>query len=322
MSNIVIEGKSKTKFITMNNGLKMPLVGLGSWQSDNPEEIELALEKALEAGYRHFDTATLYKNEDSLGKVFRRWLDQGKVKREELFIVTKLPWNAMRPDLVEKFLKSSLARLQVKYVDLYLTHWPIGLIYTSDDDLIPMKDGKIMYDKTTDIEAVWKAMEAQVDAGLAKSIGISNYNIKQVERIMKMARIPPANQQVEVQTYFQNKALRQVCEKYNISVCAYGPLGSPGRKTYSFTGIEFNIPDLMDDPVVKDIAKKHSKTPGQILLKFLVQQNIAVIPKSTNPERLKMNINIFDFELTQVDMRRLEGLDKGEAGRSFPGFTE
>lgn len=102
----------------------------------------------------------------------------------------------MRPDLVEKFLKSSLARLQVKYVDLYLTHWPIGLIYTSDDDLIPMKDGKIMYDKTTDIEAVWKAMEAQVDAGLAKSIGISNYNIKQVERIMKMARIPPANQQV------------------------------------------------------------------------------------------------------------------------------
>jgi alcohol dehydrogenase (NADP+) len=102
----------------------------------------------------------------------------------------------MRPDLVEQFLKSSLKKLCVDYVDLYLTHWPIGLVYVSEEELIPMTDGKILYDKTTDIEAVWKAMEAQVDAGRAKSIGISNYNPKQIERTMKVARIPPANHQV------------------------------------------------------------------------------------------------------------------------------
>lgn len=102
----------------------------------------------------------------------------------------------MRTDLVERFLKASLSRLQVNYVDLYLTHWPLGLVHTTDEELIPMKDGKVVYDKTTDIEAIWKAMESQVDAGRAKSIGISNYNVKQVERIMKMARIPPCNNQV------------------------------------------------------------------------------------------------------------------------------
>jgi diketogulonate reductase-like aldo/keto reductase len=118
----------------------------------------MALEKALVAGYRHFDTATLYKNESILGNVFKKWLDLGKIKREELFIVTKLPWNAMRPELVEQFLKASLKRLQIDYIDLYLTHWPLGLTYTTEDDLIPMKDGKILYDKATNIEAVWKEM--------------------------------------------------------------------------------------------------------------------------------------------------------------------
>jgi len=108
----------------------------------------------------------------------------------------KLPFNGMRPDLVERFLKSSLKRLCVDYVDLYLTHWPIGLVFKTEEDLVPMEGDKVLYDKETDIEAVWKAMEAQVDAGRAKSIGISNYNVKQIERTMKIARIPPVNHQV------------------------------------------------------------------------------------------------------------------------------
>jgi len=294
---------------------------LGMWQADNPNEIDEAVEKGLDAGYRHFDTATLYKNEDGLGRGLKKYLDAGKVKREDLFIVTKLPWHAMHPDRVRHFCNLSLKKLQLEYIDLYLVHWPIALKYISDDEVAPLENGKFLVDKTSDLEAVWKSMEELVDAGLVKSIGISNFTPSQIERIMKIAKHPPTNHQIEVQAYFQNHEIRDASTKHNITVCAYGPLGSPGRKAYNFNGFTYNIPPLFEDPVVVRLSQKYEKTPAQILLRFLTQLDIAVIPKSTNPGRLRQNIDILDFTMTPQEIQELESLDKGEAGRSFPSLA-
>jgi len=290
--------------------------------------LETSINAALEAGYRHFDTAFLYANEEIIGTILKKWFDSGKIKREELFIVTKLPMIALKPELVQVFLEKSLAALQLEYVDLYLVHGPTGLQYLSDTNVFSMKDGKSQLDKSTDLEAVWKSMEEQVDSGLTRAIGISNFNIKQIERIVKVARVHPENIQVEVNVYFQQKPLREVCKKHGITVCSYGSLGSPGRKEYyDAHGIHKELPALLSDPVVNQVAKKYNKTAGQVLLKFLAQQNIVVIPKSANAGRVKENFEIFDFELSPDDMLTLEGLDKGDAGRSFdfdtvPGITE
>lgn len=287
----------------------MPLVGYGTWQSKD-EDLEKALEAALEAGYRHIDTATVYENEHVIGKVLERWLTSGKVKREELFIVTKLPPSGNRASNVEAQIKKSLDKLKLDYLDLYLVHTPFSFV--ESDSLHPVaEDGSFKFDNTTDHVAVWKEMEKQVDAGRTKAIGLSNFNPKQISRVIKEARIPPANLQIELHVYHQQKELVAFCKENNITIVAYSPLGTQG--TSKLLGIE--IPNLMSNPVVMKIAKKLSKTPAQILLKFIVQKDIAVIPKSTNPERLKKNIEIFDFQLSDEDVTELEALDQGEKGR-------
>jgi len=309
---------SSQKFVELNNGQKMPAVGLGTWQVTDEAELENALEESLKLGYVHIDTAYLYTNEAIIGRVLERWLSSGKIQRNDLFITSKLPGIGMTPERVEYFLKKSLADLKLDYVDLYLVHSPMGYQYISDTELTPMKDGQLLLDNETDLEAIWKALEAQVDAGLTKSIGVSNYNIAQLERIVKMARIPPANIQVELHAYFQQKPLQEACKRLNVKLCAYAPLGSPGRKAlFEKRGIKFEELGLLQDPVVNEIATKHNKTASQILLRFLVQQDIIVIPKSTNPNRLRQNLEIFDFQLSTEDMSALQKLDKGLEGRSF-----
>jgi diketogulonate reductase-like aldo/keto reductase len=296
----------------------MPLVGLGTWQSDNPEELEKALDAALEAGYRHIDTAYMYQNEHVIGKVLKRWLDSGKITRKELFVTTKLPPIGMRPEHVPHFVQKSLEALKLDYLDLYLIHLPFGLQYLGDEQLWPMKDGEMLIDFDTDLEAIWKAMETQVERRLIRSIGISNFSISQIERILQISKIQPANHQVELHAYFQQKPLVEACRRHNITIVAYAPIGSPGRKQlYAQRGLEFTPISLLENPVVVEIAQNHSKTPAQIVMKFLVQQSIAVIPKSTNLERLRQNIDLFDFELTADEMKRLTALDQGKEGRSF-----
>ncbi|XP_047099292.1 1,5-anhydro-D-fructose reductase-like [Schistocerca piceifrons] len=304
--------------ITFYNGQKMPIVGLGTWQA-KVGEVGEAVDAALAAGYRHIDTAYSYRNEKEIGDTLKKWFDSGKLKREDVFIVTKLPLIGMRHSGVEKYLKKSLSGLQVDYVDLYLVHNPIGFQDVDDGGYPKDKDGQVLLDMTTDHISIWKAMEAQVDAGRARSIGLSNFNARQIKRVWQSARIKPANLQVEMHAYFQQRELRAFCRALDITVCAWGPLGTP--QIYSFVekqgGDVSKLPryDLLGDPVVKRIAQKHGKTTAQVLIRFLMQLEVAVIPKSSNPTRVEENFAVFDFELSPEDMEALEALDKGRKGR-------
>ena len=313
--------------VQLNNGQKMPLLGLGCWQSPT-EEVAAAVETALLAGYRHIDTAYNYLNEDGVGRGIKAALVTGKVKRSDIFVVTKLPNIAMQAGKVEKYLRKSLKNLGLDYVDLYLVHGPFGLVEKTDTDVFPMQDGKMVMDFSTDLIAIWKAMEKMVSLGLAKSVGISNFTEKQIRKIVSNAKIPPAVHQVECHVYFQQNDLREACKKHNIALTSYSSLGSPGSKAVrEALGVKKELPDLLNNPVVRLVAEKHKRTSAQVLLRFLVQQDIMVIPKSVKAERIKQNGDIFSFKLDELDMGALRSLDQGEAGRNvsmnmFPGLEE
>ncbi|TMW50968.1 hypothetical protein DOY81_003969 [Sarcophaga bullata] len=296
------------KFLTFNNGEKMPALGIGTWQAPE-DEVELAINLALEAGYRHIDTAPVYMNEKSIGKVLKEWLDSGRIKRQELFITTKLPPPALNPDYVEPTLRKSLADLQLDYIDLYLIHVPFGIIM-GDDGFKRDENGLIVVDPTTDHVAVWKKMEYIQELGLAKSIGVSNFNIKQIQRVLDNCNIRLANLQIEHHIYLQQPELVDFCKSEGITVTAYSPLGSKGIATLNkMAGVERELPDLMDVPEVKEIAKAHNKSPAQVLLRWIIDSGLATIPKSTNAKRLKENLDIFDFKLSEEEMEKMKSLD-------------
>ncbi|XP_049789673.1 1,5-anhydro-D-fructose reductase-like [Schistocerca nitens] len=310
----------KLENVTFFNGHKMPIVGLGTFQSSKGE-VGRAVDIALETGYRHIDTAYMYGNEAEIGQALKKGLDSGKLKREDLFIVTKLPPAGNRAESVEKYLKKSLDALQLSYVDLYLIHHPVGVQDVGGQTLPRHKDGNVLLDMNTDIISLWKAMEAQVDAGRAHSIGLSNFNSSQIKRIWQAARIKPANLQVELHIYFQQRELAAFCKALDVTVCAYAPLGSPQlSNVVRARGGDVNklvSVSPMSDPVVSRIAEKYKKTAAQVLLRHIMQRGIVVIPKSVNPDRIKQNFDVFDFELTEEDMDELDALDKGPKCRIF-----
>jgi len=296
----------------------MPAIGLGTWEAKEESELEQALDTALELGYRHIDTAWVYENEALIGKILKKWFDSGKIKREDLFITTKLPMVGVHPDRVELFIKKSLANLQLDYVDLYLIHFPVGCKY-KEGVVRPIieENGNIATEPKTDHVAIWKKLEEQVDAGRAKTIGLSNYNISQIETVLKSARIKPANLQVELHVYLQQRELVDFCQKNGITVVAYSPLGNPGYNKFlkKFGQEARELPNILGDSVINKIAEKHSKTPAQIALRFLLQRGIAAIPKSVTPKRIRENIDVFDFALDDDDVKALTDLEVGESAR-------
>ncbi|KAK0428355.1 hypothetical protein QR680_010756 [Steinernema hermaphroditum] len=200
---------------TLSTGAKLPLLGLGTWQNDSQS---IPLRTALDAGYRLIDTATVYGNEADIGAVLHEYISSEKIKREELFITTKLWCNHNRPDEVENEIKESLKKLQLDYVDLYLIHAPVTF-----------KADQSGHDLDVCVEDTWKAMESVFHKGFTKAIGVSNFRADQIERIQKIAKIPIHNVQVECHLYFPQFKLQEVCNKYGITMTAYAPIGSPGR---------------------------------------------------------------------------------------------
>ncbi|KAH8310589.1 hypothetical protein KR044_002057, partial [Drosophila immigrans] len=270
------------------------------------EEVETAIDVALEAGYRHIDTAPRYGNEKAIGRVLKRWLDAGKVKREELFIVTKLPPTANSPRDVDPIIKKSLADLQLDYVDMFLIHTPFTVVTNKDGSVKRDEKGLMIPDLTTNHAATWAEMEKLVTSGLVKSIGVSNFDQEQVARLLKNCKIRPANNQIEHHVYLQQRELVDFCKAEGIAITAYSPLGSRGIAKFNASfGMVRELPDLIDIPEVKEIAKAHGKTPAQVLLRWIIDTGCIAIPKSTNADRLKQNLDVFDFKLTEDEISKL-----------------
>jgi len=300
----------------------MPQIGLGTWaagQSTDSAEVEATIEAALEAGVRLIDTATVYFNEAAIGKVLKKWMDAGKVKRQDLFIVTKLPTFAMNPVAVRPTVEQSLKNLGIDYLDLYLIHTAFGIQFDFKK-MAPIKNDKDQY--VTNLEndhiGIWREMEKLVDEGKIRSIGVSNFNSLQVANIMKNCRIPVAVNQCECSLYFQQKKLRENLAKMGVKLMAYGSLGSSGRNTSTMDS-KSKIHNVFEDKVVVKIAKAHSKTPAQVLLRHQMQNGIIAIPKSVKKHRIEENFGVFDFSLTDKEMKELNSQDQGTAAKSFSG---
>ncbi|GAB6024940.1 hypothetical protein CHUAL_010042 [Chamberlinius hualienensis] len=292
----------KAPKLKLYNGLEMPQIGLGTWKSQ-PQVVKEAVKAAVYAGYRHIDCAYMYLNEDEVGQAIHELFSEGVVKREELFITTKL-WNTFHSTArVKEAIKLSLKALGLAYVDLYLMHWPIA--YKEGKENLPKDENGLFIMADIDYIETWKGLEDLVREGHCRSIGVSNFNAEQIQRVLDEGDIQPAVLQVECHPYLNQQKLIDFCNSKNIVVTAYSPLGSPDRMW-----AKSDDPKVMEDPIIKAIAEKHGKSPAQIAIKFQVQRHIVVIPKSANPERIKENINIFDFELSKDEMKALTDLNR------------
>lgn len=299
-----------SRSIELSDGSLMPALGLGTWKPSPlpPSSVQGAVEAAIAAGYRHIDTAHSYNNEVHIGKALRSKMQQGIIRRQDMFIVSKLWLTHHAPEDIPVCLDKSLKDLQLDYLDLYLVHFPVGL-KKMGDELFPKKDGKML---TSDIDYVdvWRGMEALQASGKVRSIGVSNFSVLQLQRLLALCRAPPAVNQIELHPYLVQSEMIELCKSKNIVLTAFSPFGSPARPPELLRG-ETDPLRLLEDPVVADIAKKHRHSPAQVLLRFHVQQGVAVIPKSDKPHHILENTKIFDFSLTEEDMRALRGLDRG-----------
>ncbi|XP_041906078.1 aldose reductase-related protein 2-like isoform X1 [Corvus kubaryi] len=243
--------------VELSNKMKIPALGLGTWQAP-PGKVEEVVKFAIGAGYRHFDCAYFYQNENEIGNAIQQKIKEGVVKREDLFIVTK-----------------------------------------AGEELHPLDDKGHSIPSDTDFLDTWEAMEELVDAGLVKAIGVSNFNHEQIERILNKPGLKhkPVMVQVECHPYLTQEKLVKYCKSKGLAVTAYSPLGSPNRP-WAKPG----EPTLLDDPKIKDIAMRHHKSPAQVLIRFLIQRDIIVIPKSDKPHRVEENMKVFDFELSKKEM--------------------
>ena len=252
--------------LTLNNKVKIPIIGLGVYQSNPGMETENAVLEALRLGYRHIDTAAIYRNEESVGNAIKK----SKIPREEIFITTKLA-NQDHSDTLKAF-NESLKKLQLDYIDLYLIHWPAEQRLNS-----------------------WKILEKIYESGNAKSIGVSNFTIKHLKQLLEIAKVIPVINQVEFSPYLYQKELLDFCNENKIQLEAYSPL-TRGHK--------------LNDKKLIDIANNYNKTPAQILLRWSIQHNIVVIPKSTKKERIKENFDVFNFSIKKEDMKKLDDFNE------------
>jgi diketogulonate reductase-like aldo/keto reductase len=282
-------------------------IGLGTWQSTDPAALENAVTYAIEElGIRYIDTAHVYENEALIGETLAKIFAKGKIKREDLFITTKLWLVNRRPENVEPAIRASLAKLKLEYVDLYLIHWPTSYVPQPDGNLFPKgTDGKALIEHI-DILDTWAVFETLVDKKLTRHIGVSNFSIEMLERLefSPKVRIQPFANQVEHSIYNQQLAMIQYLAPRGIKLTSWSSFanGKVGP---------FGVP-LLQDPVLAEVAKETGKTPGQVALRYLLQLNpiVNIIPKSVTPARIKENSSL-DFTLSAEQVAKIKKLNVG-----------
>lgn len=256
---------------TLNNGVKIPQVGLGVWKVENGQQAIDAILTAIQTGYRLIDTAAIYGNEEAVGEAIR----QSPVPREELFITTKV-WNADQGyEETLKAFETSMEKLGLDYLDLYLIHWPIAI-----------------YDTFID---TWKAMEKLYKDGRIKAIGVCNFQKDHLQRLIDECEVVPTINQIECHPYLSQEELKAYCKENGIQVEAWSPLMQGG--------------DVLRLPIVMELAEKYGKTPAQIVLRWHIQHDVVVIPKSVTPSRIAENFDIFGFELSPEDMKAIDDVN-------------
>lgn len=267
------------QYKTISNGVKIPVIGFGVFRAEDGEQTANAVKWALEAGYRHIDTACVYKNEEGVG----RGIKESGVPREEIFITTKVSNASVRAGETEKNFNESLEKLGVDYIDLYLIHWPV--------------DGKI---------EAWKTMEKLYTEGKIRAIGVSNFHQNHFDELLKEATIKPMVNQIESNPSFTNEALIEKCLADGLVVEAWSPLGGSLQTSVR-----------TEETIIK-IAEKYNKSAVQVIIRWAVQRNIVVLPKSVTKERIIQNIDVFDFELTAEEMSAITALNKNVRSGSDP----
>ncbi len=267
------------QYVTLHNGVTIPQLGFGTYLIPN-EQVADAIKHALDAGYRHIDTAQYYKNESGIGEA----LKASGINREDLFITTKV-WNSHHgyEQTLEAF-EESLERLKLDYIDLYLVHWPCP-----------------KFDKYVE---TYKALETLYKEGKVRAIGVCNFDIEHLERLFAECEIKPMINQVECHPYFQQKEMKRFCREHQIHFESWSPL--------------YRGEEVLEEPIIKELAKKHGKTPAQIILRWHLQEGSIVIPKSVHPERIRKNIDVFDFTLSDEDMELIASLDRNQQRGPVP----
>lgn len=287
--------------LKLDSGYDIPIVGLGTWKS-KPGEVTQAVIHAIEAGYRHIDCAFVYGNEGEVGTGIKAKIDDCTATRQDLFITSKV-WNTFHSyNKVEENLRMSLKNLGTNYLDLYLIHWPMG--YQENTEIFPKdENGKFIYSDIDYLET-WKAMEYCVEIGLTRSIGVSNFNSQQLQRLLDNCRVKPAVLQIECHPYLNNAKMIQFCKERGIVVTAYSPLGSPDRP-WAKPG----DPVLTEHQTLKTVAQKYNRTVAQVILRYQTQRGVVVIPKSVTKERIIQNLRCTDFDLSEEDIKLIESFD-------------
>jgi len=255
--------------LKLNDGLQIPQIALGLWKVTDQAEFDIMFAAAVEAGYRHFDSAQVYNNEQFLGMAVR----QHELNRDEIFVTTKIGVKNFGYKHTRESFAESLQKLQMEYVDLLLLHFPVTVLRKKS----------------------WQALEEIQAAGQARSIGVSNYTIRHLEDMKSYAKVTPAVNQVELHVFLQQPELLKYCQAHDIVVEAYSPLAHAKAN---------------DNQVIQSIADKHGKSYAQIMLRWCLQQNLVILPKSKTPSRIAENIQVFDFELDSDDLEKLKQQDK------------
>lgn len=273
--SLIEKGSSNLEFVTFYNGNEMPIVGLGTFRVENNDECKKAVKHAIENGYRHIDTAMIYENEEMVGQGIAEGLASTGLDRSDLFITSKLWLDDYGRNNVAEAYETSLSKLGLDYLDLYLMHWP-GL------------DEALMID-------TWQGMEDLYKNDKVKNIGVSNFNAEHLEALLAQVSIKPVINQVEFHPYLTQSELRRYLEVQNIHAESWSPLMNA---------------QILEDDTVKSIASEINKTPAQVIIRWNIEHNVVVIPKSVTPTRIEENLNVFDFELSKAHIELLDSLNE------------